>query len=198
MTALKESLWDHYGVKPNFAFRRLPCLDLFPIFPRYHVAFLLQTFTYLLSALIYLLFRRADVLYTRDLFIAFVLAATHPRTKLIYEVHQVHQSRFGRWMQAFNVQRAYTVPITEHLAEKMRALGARRVLVAHDGIRAARFADMPSQADARAQIGWPEEAFIVGWVGRLHLMGVDKGVGLLVEALRQVEGASSGNSRRAG
>jgi glycosyltransferase involved in cell wall biosynthesis len=74
----------------------------------------------------------------------------------------------------------------------MLALGAdpARLLVAHDAIRQARFEDMPSQSQARAEIGWPQDAFIVGWAGRLHLMGVDKGVGLLVDALRLVEGVS--------
>jgi glycosyltransferase involved in cell wall biosynthesis len=181
-------LWEHYGVKRNFDFRRLPCLDLFPWFPRYHVAFLAQTFTYLLALLIWRLRHRADVIYTRDLFIGFVMALG--RTKLVYEVHQTHQSRAGRWMQGFVARRAYTVPITHHLAEHLRTLGAQRVLVAHDGIRAARFASVPDQAEARAAIGWPHDAFIVGWVGRLHLMGIDKGVGLLVEALKQIEGVS--------
>jgi glycosyltransferase involved in cell wall biosynthesis len=190
MKALDVSLWEYYGVKQNFAFRRLPCLDLFPIFPRHHVAMLVQTFTYLVALLVWLLFRPVDVLYTRDLFLGFALAALRPRTKLIYEVHQRHKSRLGTRAQRFIVRRAFVVPITEHLAAEMRALGAQRVLVAHDGIRAARFVDVPAQADARAEVGWPPDVFIVGWVGRLHLMGVDKGVGLLVEALRQVEGAA--------
>jgi glycosyltransferase involved in cell wall biosynthesis len=190
MKALDVSLWEYYGVNENFAFRRLPCLDLFPIFPRHHVAMLVQTFTYLLALLVWLLFRRVDVLYTRDMFLGFALAMLRPRTKLIYEVHQRHRSRLGQRLQGFIVRRAFVVPITAHLAAEMRALGADHVLVAHDGIRAARFADMPSQADARAAIGWPQGLFVVGWVGRLHLMGVDKGVGLLVDALRQVDGAA--------
>jgi glycosyltransferase involved in cell wall biosynthesis len=190
MQALDASLWEYYGVKENFVFRRLVCLDLFPIFPRHHVAMLAQTFTYLLALLVWLLFRRVDMLYTRDLFLGFALAALRPRARLIYEVHQRHKSRLGTRLQGFIVRRAFVVPITEHLAAEMRALGADRVLVAHDGIRAARFADVPAQADARAAIGWPPDVFIVGWVGRLHLMGVDKGVGLLVDALRQVEGAA--------
>jgi glycosyltransferase involved in cell wall biosynthesis len=190
MQALDASRWEYYGVKENFVFRRLVCLDLFPIFPRHHVAMLAQTFTYLLALLVWLLFRRVDMLYTRDLFLGFALAALRPRARLIYEVHQRHKSRLGTRLQGFIVRRAFVVPITEHLAAEMRALGADRVLVAHDGIRAARFADVPAQADARAAIGWPPDVFIVGWVGRLHLMGVDKGVGLLVDALRQVEGAA--------
>lgn len=178
-----RSLWDHYGVQRNFAFTRLPCLDLFPLFPRYAVAFLTQTLTYLLAILAWLPFQRADRLYTRDLFIGAALALLRPRTPLVYEVHQVHHSRLGRWLQGVLARRAHVVAITGHLAEHMRALGAARVLVAHDGIRAARFADMPSRDEARAACGLPQDAFVIGYVGRLHTMGMPKGLDTLVEAV---------------
>ncbi|MBN1564721.1 MAG: glycosyltransferase family 4 protein [Anaerolineae bacterium] len=182
-----DALWNHYGVAQNFAFRRLPCLDLFPIFPRFHVALLLQTITYIFSILIWLLFRRVDVLYTRDMFIGFVLVLFRPKTTLIYEVHQVHGSRFGQRVQGVIVCRAYVVPITGHIAEKIRALGADRIQVEHDGFRAARFAALPVQVEARAEVSWPvDAAFIVGWIGRLHMLGLDKGVGQLGEALVHV------------
>ncbi len=184
-----RSLWDHYGVRRNFAFARLPCLDLFPLFPRSVLTFLTQTFTYLLALLAWLPFQRADVLYTRDLFIGAALALLRPRTPLIYEMHQVHRSRPAQPLQKLLARRARVVAITGHLAEYMRALGATRVLVAHDGFRAARFADLPDRAAARAAANWPTDAFIVGWVGRLTMLGLDKGVGTLVEALREVEGA---------
>lgn len=183
------SLWDHYGVRRNFAFTRLPCLDLFPLFPQHPISFVTQTLTYLLAILAWLPFQRADLLYTRDLFIGAALALLRPRTPLIYEVHQVHHSRLGQRLQSLLARRAHVVAITGHLAEHMRALGATRVLVAHDGFRAARFADLPSRAEARAATGWPADAFIVGWAGRLTMLGLDKGVGMLVEALREVEGA---------
>lgn len=187
------SLWDHYGVQRNFAFRHLPCLDLFPLFPRYHIAFLAQTFTYLLALLVWLPLRRADVLYTRDTFVGVMLALLRPllwrRARIVYEVHQVNESRIGTLLQRFVVRRAYVVPITGHLAQTMRDRGAERVLVAHDGIRAERFASVSEQASARAQVGWPADAFIVGWVGRLSMLGMDKGVGQLVAALRDVDDA---------
>jgi glycosyltransferase involved in cell wall biosynthesis len=187
------SLWTYYGVKRNFDFRRLSCLDLFHIIPDRvpRVAFLTQTVTYLVVLWFWLLFHRADVLYTRDIYVALILALT--RRKLVYEPHQAHTSRLGRRIQGYIVRRAQAViPITAHLSSSMEALGAdpARLLVAHDAIQRARFEQVPSQSQARAEIGWPQEAFIVGWAGRLHLMGVDKGVGLLVDALRLVEGAS--------
>ncbi len=187
------SLWDHYGVAQNFAFHRLPCLDLFPLFPRYHVAFLAQTLTFVLALALWLPFKRAEVLYTRDTFVAVALTLLRPllwrRAKLVYEPHQVNGSRIGRRLQGYVVRRAFIVPITAHLAQKMRDLGAGRVLVAHDGVRAARFADVPDQAAARSQIGWPPDAFIVGWAGRLRMLGMDKGVGPLVAALQNAPGA---------
>ncbi|MBP8974765.1 MAG: glycosyltransferase [Anaerolineae bacterium] len=184
-----RSLWDHYGVRRAFAFTRLPCLDLFPLFPRHAVAFLVQTFTYLLAILAWLPFQRADLLYTRDLFIGAALTLLRPRTPLVYEVHQVHHSRLGRRLQGRLARRAHVVTITGYLAGHMRELGAARVLVAHDGFRAARFDGLPSKAEARAARGWPADAFIVGWAGRLTMLGLDKGVGALVEALHEVEGA---------
>lgn len=191
------SLWQHYGVTQNFAFLRLPCLDLFPLFPRYYVAFFTQTFTYLLALTLWLPFQRADrrkdVIYTRDAFIAFALALLRPllwrQTTLVYEAHQLRNSRIGRRVQHFVMRRARTVAITQHLADELRTRGAESVLVAHDGIRAGRFAAVPDQAAARAQLGWPPDAFIVGWVGRLSMLGMDKGVGQLIPALAQVKGA---------
>ncbi len=185
------SLWAHYGVKRNFAFHRLPCLDLFALFPRYHVAFITQTITYLLALLLWLPFRRRDVLYTRDVFVAFTLALLRPllwrRAKLVYEVHQVHESRTGRWMQGFVARRAFVVAITGHLAQHMRDLGARRVQIEHDGFRAARFENLPSRQDARAAVGLPPDAFVVGYVGRLHTMGMSKGLDTLVSALASID-----------
>jgi glycosyltransferase involved in cell wall biosynthesis len=60
---------------------------------------------------------------------------------------------------------------------------ADHIHVAHDGIRRERFASVPDQAAARQDIGWSSDAFIVGYVGRLQTMAMDKGVGALVEAL---------------
>jgi glycosyltransferase involved in cell wall biosynthesis len=71
------------------------------------------------------------------------------------------------------------------LRERYLALGVppERLLVAHDGVRAARF-DLPgSHADWRRRIGWPEDAFVAGYMGRFHTLGMDKGLGDLVDAV---------------
>lgn len=190
--------WAYYGVKRNFNVRRIPCLDAMPLVPNQNNAlsrliFFLQVITFTLAAWIAALFQRADIYYSRDLFILLLLSLVKPRHTLAYEAHRRMNSTAGKWLQRTVVKRVGTViPVTKHLGDDLIALGAdpERILVAHDGIRRERFIDVPNQAQARREIGWPHDAFIVGYVGRLHTMSMDKGVGTLVAALRQVESVS--------
>lgn len=179
------SLWDYYGVARRFGFVRLPCLDLHPLLPlRFsRLAFLTQTITYLLVLAVWLLFRRVDIVYTRDLFAGGLLMLLKPRATLVYEVHQLHHSRWGSWLQDRLLQHAYVVALTGHLAERVRARGATRVTVEHDGVRTARFAAMPTRAEARSRLDLNPDTFVVGYVGQLHTMGVPKGLDTLVDAI---------------
>ena len=187
----------YYGIRANFTLRRIPCIDIFPLFPPEsagaRLAFYLLQLSYALASLLLLLFTRADIFYSRDAFILSLFARMKPGAALAYEAHQFPASGRGAALQAHVVSRVGSViAITPRLREdliRQRGADPARVIVAHDGIRRARFADIPDQAAARQQVGWPQEAFIVGYLGRLHTIGMDKGVGTLVEALAAHEGA---------
>lgn len=197
MQAVRDP-WAHYGVRRNFRLRRVPCIDLLPLVPDRNdlpakVIFHIQQWTFTLAALFLALVARADVIYSRDLPILLLLSFVKPRRMLAYEAHQLRTGRAGRWLQRQVARRAGTViPVTARLGEALAAMGVNpaNILVAHDGIRRERFDNPPSRADARAALGWPAGAFIVGYVGRLQTMAMDKGVADLVEALRQVDGAA--------
>ncbi len=207
MGAVKD-VWAHYGVRQNFRVRRLPCLDLMPFVPAdgraSQVMFYVQALTYTLVLLVAALFTHADIYYSRDTFSLLALSFIKPRKSLVYEAHMLARGRGGRFIQRQVVQRVGTViPITGKLREDLQPhpptpspyteRGSKtRFLVAHDGIRKERFANVPTQAEARAQIGWPREAFIVGYVGRLQALSTDKGVGTLVDALAKVSDVALG------
>ncbi len=192
-------VWAHYGVKQNFSHLRIPCLDLLPLVPGRNdlparLIFYLQQWTFVLMALLRVLLVGADVYYSRDAVVLLALSLIKPRRTLAYEAHKLAKGRAGRWVQRQTVHRAGTViAVTARLkADLMQQAGSSasaRFMVAHDGIRRERFANVPSQKAARASLGWPEAAFIVGYAGRLHTMAMDKGVGALVEALASIDGA---------
>lgn len=197
MRAVRDP-WVYYGVKRNFRVQRLPCIDLMPLVSEQNnwaakLVFFLQSGTFALVALMMALFTPADIYYSRDAIMILLLSFVKPWQKLVYEAHKFSPTGRGRWLQRTVVRRVGTlIPVTPKLGEQLIKLGAdpARILVAHDGIRQERFKNIPDQPVARREIGWPEDAFIVGYVGRLHTMSMDKGVGVLVDALRQVQGAS--------
>jgi len=188
----------YYGLARNFRLRRIPCIDLFPLLPpdsrrRAQLAFYLLQLSYALVCCLLLLLERADVYYSRDELLVALLTRLKPGRKIAYEVHQFAPSRRGAALQRHCCRRAGSViAITAGLrADLIAQRGAKpaRVLGAHDGIRQARFAQLPPQAQARQSFGWNERAFIVGYVGRLQTLGMDKGLGTVIDALAQVDGA---------
>ncbi len=182
--------YAHYGVERRFSLQRLPTLDLLPLVPGRSDAiarliFGLQLVTFTLAAVLRALFTRTAVFYSRDPLLLLTLSWIKPRRVLAYEAHSLAPGRIGRAIQTMTTRRVGTIfTTTARLRQDIIALGAAaaRVHVAHDGIREARFAGVPDQREARLALGWNEDAFIIGYVGRLQTMDMDKGVGDLVAA----------------
>jgi glycosyltransferase involved in cell wall biosynthesis len=177
--------WAYYSVRRNFQIRYLPCLDLIWLLDN-RPAFWLQTLTFILSLLVWLPWQRYQYLFSRDPFIVAVLSLWQP-TRLIYEVHHKLRSRWGIALQRWLVGRVgLVVALTGTLAQQLQSLEATRIISAHDGVRPERFANVPSQAQARTQLSLPPESFIACYAGRLHTMEMGKGLDVLVEAAQWV------------
>ncbi|MBX3083719.1 MAG: glycosyltransferase [Anaerolineae bacterium] len=186
-TAMKQvsDVYAYYGVAPHFRIERVPCLDLMQIgtwFER--IAFPIQSLTYVLVLALTLVFRRADVYYSRDLLTLLVLSLFKPRRQLVYEAHQLSASRIGVLLQSWCARRVgLVVAVTGTLAEKMRQRGAKNAMVAHDGFRIERFADLPDRSAAREQLKIALDAFVIGYVGQLQTLAMSKGMDVLIDAI---------------
>ena len=189
--------YAHYGVQPNFRIRRVPCVDIYPLFPAdsrgAQLAFYAQALSFALVCALMLFVVRADIYYSRDEIIVWLLSKLKLQNAIAYEAHLFAPSGRGARLQARAASNAGTViaitqPLRRDLVAQRRA-NHERCLVAHDGIRRARFENLPEQRSARRELGWDEEAFIIGYVGQLQMLGMGKGVAALVNALVEVEGA---------
>ncbi len=197
MRAIQDP-YAYYGVNPNFTIQRIPCIDLFPLFPAdsigARIAFYIQMISYVIMMTVFALFTQADIYYSRDEMLLAVLSWLKPQNSLAYEAHLFSPSARGANLQRRVIDRVGSViAITPTLRDDLiseRGATPERIIVAHDGIRQARFENVPDRLTARQQIGWDESAFIVGFVGRLQMIGMDKGVGTLVHALAGVENTS--------
>jgi glycosyltransferase involved in cell wall biosynthesis len=197
-----DDIWGFYGLERNFEREIIPCLDVYPFGERlparlraawWQWAALLQTLTYNLALAIRL--AREDwsqsIVYSRDPLTLAMLAALWPRRarRLILEAHAFPATRVGLALRRWLIRRlGGVIAITDHLSARYHEMGApeERLLVARDGYRAARFAIEGDPAAWRARFGWLHEAFIVGFVGRFHLMGMAKGLAELTDAVAEL------------
>jgi len=202
-------IWAHYGVERTFRAERIPVVDLYPLAWRLPGR-LGRAVDRLAAILIHVLFNgalmlrlareRDAVIYGRHPIGLALYCFLWPRRarRVFYEVHVAPTTPTGTRLRRWLMRRVGgVVTITEHLHERHIALGAapERVITAHDGFRAARFAIKGDRAEWRRRLGWPQEAFIVGYMGRFisGLQSMDKGIGTLVEAV--IELAAGGGDR---
>ena len=189
--------FDYFGVARRFALVGLPCFDLvkrvtvdwpalsrtpFPLLAHY-----LQLWSFSVAALFLAARMRADVVYGRDV-LPLTLLRMFTRHPSIYcfEAHTTPMSRLSRRLHMWAVRRFdRVVVITEGLRRWYldRGLAPDRVLLAPDGVDLAAF-DGLSRESARAELGIPDDAPVVCYLGHLFPW---KGVDTLVAAVPQVD-----------
>ncbi len=206
----------HYGVADTFRREQVAGLNLFSVLSlvpksllepaaKLANALLIPTWTASLLLRLRRTMRRCPdaIYYTRDAITAAAIARVWPgrARQVFYEAHSYPASSIGQRLRADFVPRiGGVVAVTAHLAERYRPLikDPARLIVEHDGYRAQRFDIDGDRAAWRANLGLPGSAFIVGYMGRFHTMGMSKGLDTLVEAILGVAASHPARDVRLG
>lgn len=195
-----SDFWSHYGIQAVFAAQTLPCADLFPLANRLpsalrqignRLAALLQLLTFNLSVIGRLRRLPTDTLiYSRDPITLWLISWLRPKLarESFFEAHTYPETQTGaRIRGVLSKKIAGTIVITEALAERYASLGfpQERILTEHDGVNLTRFDGLHDQDTCRKQLGWRQDAFIIGYLGRLvgGLQDMDKGLDTLIAAV---------------
>lgn len=182
-----QNSYQYYGVRENFKIVALPCLDLIAFFPDSKMAFFVQTLTFLFALFCWLPFQKFSLIFSRDMMLIAPLALFLPHQKLIYEVHTKARSNRARHVQEWIMRHVgLVVSLTDTMAEQLKKRGISNILVAHDGVRLENFPQVAS-LKIRQELGIPEQAFVACYAGRLHTMGMSKGLDVFIEAAAQVQ-----------
>lgn len=168
------------GVERNFIITKIPCIDLWAG-TQSTLLYWVRTFSFLIAVRIYLLFRKYDILYTREHQIGVLFK------NFFYEVHAIPRSsrtRFGKyWKRA-----AGLVVLTEVIKSLFIDEGfpSTRIHVAPDAVKISAFNTAMSQAEARRRTNLPETTYLMGYVGTLKTMQMEKGVACAIQSLREL------------
>ncbi|HET7481642.1 MAG TPA: glycosyltransferase family 4 protein [Actinomycetota bacterium] len=192
----RTNAFDYYGIDRSFGMEELPNVDVLRIerFVPSAVMPGLVTVQSLLWAR-YAVGRAAksapDLYYTRDPAVAHW--TTRRGLPTLFEIHGIPERVRKRWVVAAlrRPRLERTAVLTTALERMVVDLGAppSRVVVAPDGVDAARFRNLPDRSQARAHLSLPDDRPIVGYVGRFQTMGMEKGITDLIGAAARIEGA---------
>lgn len=170
---IKEDSFVYYGVKKIFRIKKIPSIDLVK-FGKF--GFLIQTFSFAESVSWYVLFKKVDVVYSRDEIASFYIALF--RKKVCWEVHTGKYNFFVRNM--LNRLRGIVV-ISNGLKKfyKEKGVLSDRILVAPDGVDVDLFDTDLRKEECRKKLNLPCDKKLVMYTGHLYEW---KGVYTLAES----------------
>lgn len=191
--AIKQSPFDYYGAEKIFKFRWLPSLDLFvlPLFPR-KPAFYIQSLSFLFFVFFYLLFlnKRGLVFYSRDYSVLLLLSLMG--LKPVAEIHD-YRSKKPKSAISFILKKAAKIILnSEGTLAALRQhykLDEAKNLVAPNGVDIKFFDVKETKEEARKMLGIPLGKYIIGYVGRLEIVGKEKGAATLIDAFKKLSAA---------
>jgi glycosyltransferase involved in cell wall biosynthesis len=174
---IKECPFGYYGVRENFKITKLPCLDLI-FLDKYigHLGMWVESFTFNISVFCCLLFKKVDIIYTRDKFLLpFVLF----KKNIVFEVHAFPKNYF--LYERFIKRCKKIITITQGLKNLFikKEVNENNILVAPDGVDFKKFNISLNKEECRKKLNLPTDKKIVLYTGHLYRW---KGVDVLAEA----------------
>lgn len=130
-----------------------------------------------------------SLVYTRSP--ALLPAALATRVPVVLELHQLPRSRRRKFAEQCN--RCVKVAcLTSAMRDQLRAWGVHhdKLMVEGDAVDLKRFTKLPSAEEARRHYGLPatdSSRLVIGYIGRLKTLGMEKGVAHILEALAHLK-----------
>lgn len=179
---IKEDSFKYYGMEKTFKIKKLPCIDAIPFdFILGNLSFWIQTITFLISAKLYLAFKKYDILYTRERFASLFFK------NYFLEIHSLpdriknfYKKLWGRAKKLI----VMTGPMKEELIKK--GVNPEKIIVAPDSVDIKRFNVGVSKEEAREKIGLPQDKELVIYTGHLFEW---KGVDILAKSAELLQNA---------
>jgi len=171
----KGDPFEYYEIKKNFKIKKLPCIDLIPLdFILGNFSFWVQTISFLASVKIYLMFKKYDILYTRERFLGLFFK------DFFLEIHSLPNKVKNIHKRIWNKAKKLIV-ITNFIKKELidKGVNSNKILVAPDCVDIEKFNTNISKKEARKKLDISLDRKIVVYTGHLFKW---KGADILVEA----------------
>ncbi|MFA4818122.1 MAG: glycosyltransferase family 4 protein [Parcubacteria group bacterium] len=182
---IKEDPFSFYNIEKKFRLVRLPAIDLIPFFNS-KIIFWLEAVSFAAAAFFYLLFfsKKEDVIFSHDQISLY--PATFIRKWTIYDIHDFPRGRLNFYRRLFK-NLAGVITTNRWKRQKLISdfgLTENKVISQPNGVDLAKFDLMISKEEARVKFGLPQEKILVGYVGMLKTMSMEKGIETAIRSLK--------------
>jgi glycosyltransferase involved in cell wall biosynthesis len=158
--------FEIYGLKRNFSYVRIPCLDLLGITYSFsRILYWIDLFSFLTALSESKAIREGSIVYVRDPLLLRPFSAE--KHTLVVEVHEIphHPSRFYKQLSKAHVYVVLTSGLRDELIQ--HGIPAHRILIAADAVDLEQFAHPESKESARKRLGLPLDKKLAFYIGRL-------------------------------
>lgn len=172
-----KDVWKHYGISERFNIRRLPNIDLlwigrYWLSRRIHRAvFMVQAVSFIFLAVLYSLFKSADVYYTREFLCALLWRPNRvAKKRVFYEAHSFPTGIIKKLRIWTQKRTDGLVVITEEMRKLYRKEGIpeEKFLVAPNGVDLRRFADADVKELSRSELALVADKKVICYAGSFY------------------------------
>ena len=184
---IKQDFFSFYSIKRNFKFKKLFSPDFYFPGKLDRVAVAIKSFISALVLIFYSFFKKVDLIYSRDELPLYFLSFS--KKNLVFEAHRFSKKR-ALFYQRFKKQNLRVVTVSQGLKDDFVRFGfkSQGVLVAHDGVDLEEFNIDLNKDEARLELNLPLDKKLIGYVGQLRTMGMEKGINLAIKSLKSLPG----------
>jgi glycosyltransferase involved in cell wall biosynthesis len=177
----EEKIFAYYNIKNKFKITKIPYFDLSAEGPS-KINFLIRSFSFLLCAKLYVIFKKYDILYVRA-----------PLAGLFFnnyylEVHQL-PLKLKIWHKIAFRKAKKVIVLTRFLKQKLVASGVdeAKIIIAADAVDLAEFRISLAKNEARHKLSLPMDKKIIIYAGNFSFHNW-KGVDVLLDSLKYLPG----------
>jgi len=176
-----ETPFDFYGIKENFKIVKLPVLDLVRFGK---IGFWIQSTNFAKFATIYSLFKKSDLIYSRDELPLWFLSFF--KNNLVLEIHIAKNNFISKrvFRKVKNI-----VAITQKLKDfyvKEYGVDEKKIFWSPDAVDLKNFLNLPDENILRKEFNIPSDKKVVTYIGKLKTMGKSKGVEDIIEVFPRI------------
>lgn len=182
---IKNNIFEYYGVKSNFKFKKIFSPDFYLPGKLDRLAFYTKNIFSVFILAFYALSHKADIIYSRDELPLYILSFF--KKNLVFEIHKFSAKKmlFYKRFKKLNLK---IIAVSKGNKDELLKLGFREsnIIIAHDGVDLKEFNIDLSKGQARSKLSLPQDKKLIGYVGQLRTMGMEKGIDLAIKSLKSL------------